>query len=101
VPSYVAFKLDDCQVETGGDPSDAEAHLCGIGRIVPPPLRKRGDSFEPLSRLRELEDRVVVIYLLGALNVRTDELEIAPHGLEDLGLIGHVPLLGVRIPFLF
>jgi hypothetical protein len=39
--------------------------------------------------LRKLQHRVFVIDLLGALDIRTDELEIAPHRFEDARFVSH------------
>ena len=76
------------------------SHVVQIGGILPAPRRKRGDAFEPLSRLWKLQHRVVVIDLLGAVNVCTGVLEVAPHGLEDHRFVGHVHPLGVGCLFL-
>jgi hypothetical protein len=63
-------QLDDSQVDTGRDPSNAVAQPVQTGGILPSPLRERGDAFEPPSRLWKLQHRVVVIDLLGAVNDR-------------------------------
>jgi len=73
-------ELDDDQVLTCRDPSDPVAHL---GRIPSAPLREVGDALESLTRLRELQHRVVVVELIRAVHVRARMLEVPPHLVEQ------------------
>src|SRR5829696_378103 len=78
--------LDDGQVLTCRDPSDPVAHL---GRVLAAPLREVGSTFESLTRLRELQHRVVVVELLRAVHVRAGVLPVAPHLVEHHRRFGH------------
>src|SRR5512132_417993 len=65
--------LDDDQVVPVRDATGVELQP---RRILTPPLPNVGNSFEALSRLRKLQDRVLVIDLVGEVLVSTGILPV-------------------------
>ena len=85
--------LDHDQVLTCTQPSQPKAQ---VAWVLATPLSEVGEAFEALSRLWELKDRVFVVHLVRAVDVRAQVLPVLPHPVEqNRSFDGDPPTLGV------
>src|SRR4029453_8685355 len=69
--------------------ADSVTQVIRSDRVLAAPLGERRAALEPLTALRELQHRVLVVELLGALDIGAGVLEQALQDLPDACLVSH------------